>query len=108
MRERPRHRLSWRVGSVLRSDDAAGRANGSPANRCRGAELAPFGTTVTYPHSPPPDPLAELKADTPGPDGIRRRLVERVRQLIADGAYDTPERWAAAEERLCERIAGGR
>jgi hypothetical protein len=51
---------------------------------------------------------ADLYAETPGPDGIRHGLVSRVRQLIAAGEYDTPERWAAAEERLFDRALAGR
>jgi hypothetical protein len=51
---------------------------------------------------------AELKAEAPGPDGIRHGLVAHVRRLIAEGAYDTPDRWAAAEERLLDRVLGGR
>ncbi len=50
---------------------------------------------------------AELRAEPPGPDGIRHGLVAHVKQLIADGAYDTPERWAVAEERLFDRLLGG-
>jgi hypothetical protein len=34
--------------------------------------------------------------------------VAHVRQLIADGAYDTPERWEAAQERLFETALNGR
>ena len=49
-----------------------------------------------------------LKAEAPGPDGLRHGLVAHVRQLIADGAYDTPERWEAAQERLLESVRGGR
>jgi hypothetical protein len=51
---------------------------------------------------------AELKAEAPGPDGIRHGLVAHVRQLIAAGEYDTPQRWEAAEERLLDRVLGGR
>jgi hypothetical protein len=54
--------------------------------------------------TPSADPLAIYKADPPGPDGIRHRLVERVRQLIAEGVYDTPDRWRAAEQRLLDRL----
>jgi hypothetical protein len=49
---------------------------------------------------------AELKAEAPGPDGIRHGLVAHVRRLIAEGAYDTPERWEVAEERLLARALG--
>lgn len=51
----------------------------------------------------PSDPLAHLKTEAPGPDGIRHGLVARVRELIAAGDYDTPERWDAAEETLLAR-----
>ncbi|MFO0796551.1 MAG: flagellar biosynthesis anti-sigma factor FlgM [Gemmataceae bacterium] len=38
-------------------------------------------------------------------DGIRHDLVARVRAEIAAGTYDTDERWLAAEEALCRRVA---
>lgn len=47
---------------------------------------------------PPPEPAA--------PDGIRHDLVARVRRLIADGTYDTEEKWLLAEEALLRRIEG--
>ena len=57
-----------------------------------------------------PEPIARrmacLHAELPGPDGIRHGLVARVRQLIAAGEYDTPDRWAAAEERLLAAAGG--
>jgi hypothetical protein len=46
----------------------------------------------------------ELRHEPPGAEGIRQGLVAHVRQLIADGVYDTPERWEAAQERLFRRI----
>jgi hypothetical protein len=39
-------------------------------------------------------------------DGIRHELVARIRQQIADGTYDTEEKWLLAEEALLRRIAG--
>ncbi len=39
-----------------------------------------------------------------GPDGIRHELVARVRQQIADGTYDTEEKWLLAEEALLRRV----
>jgi hypothetical protein len=68
---------------------------------------------VTRMTPPPPDRgasavPAELKAETAGPDGVRHGLVAHVRQLIADGAYDTPERWEAAQERLFQSLRAGR
>jgi hypothetical protein len=35
---------------------------------------------------------------------IRHELVQRVRREIADGDYDTPERWEAALDRLLDRL----
>ena len=45
------------------------------------------------------------RGEAPGPDGIRRDLVARVRAEIAAGTYDTEEKWRLAEERL---LAGRR
>jgi len=54
--------------------------------------------------SAPVHPIpAHLRLETPGDDGIRHGLVAHVRELIAAGAYDTPERWAAAEEAILDR-----
>ncbi len=48
-----------------------------------------------------PDPLPtnapRLRSSTAG---IRTELVARVRREIAEGRYDTPERWDAALDRL--------
>lgn len=35
---------------------------------------------------------------------IRQELVERVRREIAEGVYETPEKWEAALERLFDRL----
>jgi hypothetical protein len=35
---------------------------------------------------------------------IRQELVQRVRQEIQAGTYDTPEKWQAALDRLLERL----
>lgn len=40
------------------------------------------------------------------PDGIRHELVARIRQQIAEGTYDTEEKWLLAEEALLRRIEG--
>jgi hypothetical protein len=37
---------------------------------------------------------------------IRAELVERLRREIADGTYDTPEKWALALDRLLTRLQG--
>lgn len=42
---------------------------------------------------------------TRGGGHIRWDVVDRVRQEIADGTYDTAERWEAALDRLCQHIA---
>jgi len=50
---------------------------------------------------PPRKPRKRPKAaDRP----IRADLVARVRNLIAAGEYDTPERWDATLERLTEKL----
>lgn len=46
---------------------------------------------------------AHLHLEAPGSDGIRHGLVTHVRGLIAAGVYDTPERWADAEEAILDR-----
>ena len=95
MSRRPyRRRLPWEPR----------RGSRAGSGRFGGPFLARHGSLVID-RTPTPDPLAEYKADTPGPDGVRRRLVERVRAMIADGAYDTPARWRAAEDRLLGRLA---
>lgn len=35
---------------------------------------------------------------------IRLDLVQRVRREIAEGVYDTPEKWEAALDNLCDRL----
>ena len=35
---------------------------------------------------------------------IRKELVERVRREIAEGTYDTPEKWDIALDRLFKRL----
>lgn len=36
--------------------------------------------------------------------GIRADLVARVKRQIADGTYDTPERWEAALDQLARKL----
>jgi hypothetical protein len=36
---------------------------------------------------------------------FRAELVERVRREIAEGRYDTPEKWLAALERLLDQLS---
>jgi hypothetical protein len=35
---------------------------------------------------------------------MRLDLIERVRREIADGTYDTPEKWEKALDRLLDRL----
>ncbi|OWK44990.1 hypothetical protein FRUB_01321 [Fimbriiglobus ruber] len=65
----------------------------------------PANTPAHGPQRPAPDPAvpAALKAEAPGPDGVRHGLVAHIQRLIAAGEYDTPDRWAAAEEALFAR-----
>jgi hypothetical protein len=45
-----------------------------------------------------------LKSPRSSDAPIRADLVERVRREIADGTYDTPEKWDAALDRLLKRL----
>jgi Anti-sigma-28 factor, FlgM len=46
----------------------------------------------------------DCRAERPGPDGIRHRLVARIKAEIAAGTYDTEAKWLAAEARLLNRV----
>jgi hypothetical protein len=45
-------------------------------------------------------PVEELETEE-----FRHDLVARVRRAIADGTYDTPEKWEAVLDRLAEEMA---
>jgi hypothetical protein len=60
---------------------------------------------LPLPAADPVAPAAEAD-EQPGPDGIRHELVARIRQQIADGTYDTEEKWLRAEEALLRRVCG--
>ena len=49
-------------------------------------------------------PVSKRKRRVPVVNEIRTELVSRVRQEIAEGRYDTPERWDAALDRLFARM----
>jgi hypothetical protein len=38
------------------------------------------------------------------PSPIRVELVQRIRREIAQGTYETPEKWEAALDKLCARF----
>lgn len=38
------------------------------------------------------------------PDGVRQDRIERIKRQIAEGTYDTPERWEAALDRLLDEM----
>ena len=62
--------------------------------------LSPEPTTARDPTNRNDDPME----DDIRPEGIRKKLVERVRREIAAGTYDTPEKWEAALDRLLEQL----
>ncbi len=43
-------------------------------------------------------------APAPAAEDVRLDLVERVRREIAEGTYETPEKWEAALDRLLDRL----
>ncbi|GIW81701.1 MAG: hypothetical protein KatS3mg105_3508 [Gemmatales bacterium] len=54
-------------------------------------------------------PMKRAMAESPSQDWrndpeIRVDLVERVRREIAEGTYETPEKWQIALDRLAERL----
>jgi hypothetical protein len=69
---------------------------------------APFDHTTRLAGAPltGAEPVATETAEEHGPDGIRHELVARIRQQIADGTYDTEEKWLLAEDALLRRIEG--
>jgi anti-sigma28 factor (negative regulator of flagellin synthesis) len=52
--------------------------------------------------------LERLSADShvemPGQDGVRHKLVARIKAEIEAGTYDTEEKWAAAEARIINSL----
>jgi len=62
-------------------------------------------TRLALPTAPVAEPVS-TGTEAKGADGIRHELVARVRQQIADGTYDTEERWLRAEEALLRRVGG--
>jgi len=54
-------------------------------------------------NSPAQTAPIDFRDEAPDASGIRRGLVAHIRELIAAGQYDTPERWALAEEFLFRR-----
>lgn len=51
-----------------------------------------------------PEPTIEGPSERGGGRLIRTELVERIRREIAEGVYETPEKWEAALDRLFERL----
>ncbi len=70
-----------------------------PASRDRHRWLA-----VTPPDPPQDDTTAPQAADE---EPVRRNLVERVRREIAEGVYETPEKWEQALDRLLDDLERG-
>jgi hypothetical protein len=61
----------------------------------------------TYPQQPVPRNRLSWLFKTPDEaegDAIRLDLVERVRREIAEGTYETPEKWQAALDRLARDL----
>jgi hypothetical protein len=97
MRRVPSTRFSWRI-QLYGSRDAFGPA----VVLQRAIMINPND------HSPLANDLAELRAEAPDADGVRRRFVDRIRQLIAAGHYDSPDRWSVAEETLVRKLEDAR
>ena len=80
-----------------------------PVSRHRGWwDSSDFDSMKIMPTMPPcrdQSSRKKAKKQRPSPDApIRADLVRRVRKEISEGAYDTPEKWEAALDRLLERL----
>jgi hypothetical protein len=51
-----------------------------------------------------PDSPASTSTNNKKETMFRAALVEQIRHEIAQGTYDTPEKWEAALDRLCDRL----
>lgn len=60
--------------------------------------------TMIDPKTSAPVAPTDYRNEVPDAHGIRRGMVAHIRGLIAAGHYDTPERWALAEEMLFRRL----
>jgi hypothetical protein len=72
---------------------------------CRGG--IPARQRVRWKKSRPEMTLRKTQENappSPNDPPIRLDLVRRVRQAIAEGAYETPERWQGALERLMDLL----
>jgi hypothetical protein len=68
------------------------------------AVTTPIHLVDRFGRMPIPVPVSVEAPEQPAADGIRHKLVARIRQEIAAGTYDTEEKWLAAEEELLRRI----
>jgi len=68
------------------------------------AEPTPIPIADRFGRLPISIPASQEAPEQPGTDGIRHKLVARIRQEIAAGTYDTEDKWLAAEEELFRRI----
>ena len=80
-----------------------------PVSRHRGWWDCSEDDIIEAMSSMPPrrEPSTRKKADErrPAPDApIRTELVQRVRKEIADGTYDTPQKWQAALDRFLDSL----
>ncbi len=74
--------------------------------RITGVKPIPLAAYERMTRCAEPPPTAVRNNEVKGPDGIRHELVARIRQQIAEGTYDTEEKWLLAEEALLRRIEG--
>jgi hypothetical protein len=87
--------------------DLAGPLRGTPA-WWQGADAAP---ELAHDETPTPKPTKKGKRMTRRKRGgriedepVRPELIERIRQEIAAGTYDSQEKWEAALDRLLNRL----
>ena len=103
MRDSTPHRWpARRFRFAARPDCGLPRTSAPEALRKRMALTLPDGPpgrAIDGPLAPP-----ELRAEAPGPDGVRHGLVAFYRDLIARGELDTPDRFARAERAMFDTV----
>ena len=86
------------AGSAVIPVTAPGAKEGSMHTHGPSCLLGPIShKRRRWKNSSPPE-------NRPGDEGIRHDLVERIRQEIAAGTYDTPEKWAMALDQLFREV----
>ena len=89
--------MTCRRGAVTRTNPTPSGARIQCTDTCRPVRESPVTHNRLHWLFNPP-----VEVET---EEFRHDLVARVRRAIADGTYETPEKWEAALDRLAEDLA---